>query len=380
MLIYRNEILPASETFIAAQAGALRRYRPYFAGLKRVPSAVTFPFDPAIEDTQIVLATQTNRIKDKLARRIYLGTGCAPSFHRRVQALKPRLIHAHFGVDGCIALPLARKLRLPLVVTLHGYDVTRSDGALRSSHYGRIYLARRDQMRSCASLFLCVSEHIRQSALDQGFPERKLCVHRIGIDLRMFCPDSAIRREPVVLFVGRLVEKKGCIHLLRAMAKVKAKFAQAQLVVIGDGPLRLPLEAAARDDFPEAQFLGAQSPAEVRHWMRRASVLAAPSIVAKDGDSEGLPTVLCEAQAIGLPVVAFRGPGVAEAVVDGQTALLVPSADDDALSDAILSLLSDHELQSRLAIEGRRHAEKFFDLEKQTAMLEEKYDAVVSGS
>jgi len=107
--------------------------------------------------------------------------------------------------------------------------------------------------------------------------------------------------------------------------------------------------------------------------MHRASVLAAPSIVAASGDSEGFGMSVCEAQAIGLPVAAFRGPGISEAVEEGETALLVPPRDDRALAEAISDLLLDSCLTRRLAAAGRARAEARFNLKTQTARLEDLY-------
>ncbi len=249
---------------------------------------------------------------------------------------------------------------------------------MRSTASGRVYLARRKELRDRTRLFICVSEHIRRQALQRGFPEHKLWVHRIGIDLRAHDVLQPRDSQPTVLFVGRLVEKKGCIHLIRAMVQVKEKLPDAQLVVIGDGPQRAALEREAQERLPTATFLGAQPAAVVRSWMQRARILAAPSVVAKNGDTEGLPIVLCEAQAMGLPIVAFHGPGMGEAVVEGETALLVDPSDAESLSWAIVHLLLDTNMQARLGAAGRRHAKRYFDLEKQTALLEEKYDEVVA--
>jgi len=112
--------------------------------------------------------------------------------------------------------------------------------------------------------------------------------------------------------------------------------------------------------------------------MQRARVLAAPSIVARNGDTEGLPIVLCEAQAIGLPIAGFRGPGVDEAVIDDRTALLVDPPDEDALAATILRLFGDPELRADLCTAGRQHAEKTFDLGHQTAILEDRYDELMN--
>lgn len=375
VLLFRIELLPSSETFIAAQAAALRRYGPWFAGLKRIPSGL------ALDESRIISLTQTNALREKIVRRLYLRTGFAPAFFQQVEAVRPELIHAHFATDACAALPLQRRLRVPLIVTLHGYDVTSTDAALRALPLGRVYLRRRRELWERASLFICVSDWIRQKALERGFPEERLWVHPIGIDVDAFRPPKSRLlaepqlKDPLVLFVGRLVEKKGCVHLLRAMRAVEAQMPDAHLIIVGDGPLRAALEAEARASLRRCEFLGAAPPQFVRDWMRRASVVAVPSIVASNGDSEGLCLVVCEAQAMGLPVVAFRGPGIE--VVDDETGLLVPQRDEDALANALLALLQNESLAAHMGAAGRRRVERLFNLRRQTALLEEKYDQVL---
>ncbi len=369
VLFFRTELLPPSETFIAAQAVALRRYDPWFAGLKRIPGGV------ALDESRVIALAGTNSLRDKIARRIYLRTGFAPGFLRRVESLKPDLIHAHFATDACAALALQQRLRVPMIVTLHGYDVTSTDAGLHSSPLGRAYLHRRHDLWERASAFLCVSEWIGHNALKRGFPPEKLRVLPIGIDVESFCPPESRIKEPLVLFVGRLVEKKGCVHLLRAMRMVEAQMPEARLVIVGDGPLRFVLEAEARTSLHRYEFIGAVSPECVRDWMRRASVVAVPSIVAANGDSEGLCLVVCEAQAMGLPVVAFRGPGIE--VVDGETGLLVPQRDENALAYALLALLQNEPLAAQMGAAGRHRVERLFNLRRQTALLEEQYDKVL---
>jgi glycosyltransferase involved in cell wall biosynthesis len=369
VLLFRSELLHVSETFIAAQAAALRHYEPWLAGLKRISDGL------ALDESRVVGLTETNALRDKIARRICLRTGFAPGFWRRVAALRPGLIHAHFATDACAALPLQRRLRIPMIVTLHGYDVTSTDAALRASSIGRVYLRRRRELWRRASLFICVSEWIGHNALTRGFPEEKLWVHPIGIDVEAFRPPESRPKAPLVLFVGRLVEKKGCIHLLRAMRMVEAQIPEARLVVIGDGPLRGSLEGEAQASLRCCEFIGAASPDSVRDWMRRASVVAVPSVIAANGDSEGLCLVVCEAQAMGIPVVGFRGPGIE--VVDGETGLLVPERDESALADALLSLLRFESVAVQMGAAGRRRIERLFNLRRQTALLEDKYDEVL---
>jgi glycosyltransferase involved in cell wall biosynthesis len=371
VLLFRTELLPLSETFIAAQAAALRRFAPVFAGLQRMLSGIH------LDDAHLILLTRSDGLWDKAKRRFWLRSGNNSSFFRKIETANPALIHAHFAVDAAVALPLQRQLGVPLIVTLHGYDVTSSDEALSGGVTGRVYLRRRHELFRQASLFLCVSEHIRRKAVERGFPEGKLRTHRIGVDLSTFSFDPEAGREPVVLFVGRLIEKKGCSDLILAMAHVQAANRSVRLVILGDGPLRGDLEAQARRALRNVTFLGSQPSAVVREWMGRARLLAAPSIVAVNGDSEGLPIVLCEAQAMGLPITGYRGPGVSEAVADGESGLLANMGDIRGLTEAITALLRDDRLAAEMGLAGRRRAESCFDLTKQTARLEEMYAAVL---
>jgi glycosyltransferase involved in cell wall biosynthesis len=374
VLLFRSELLPLSETFIARQAAALRRFEPWFAGLKRVTSRI------ALDEARVIAATDGNSLRERIARWIYLQQGFAPAFIRRIKAVEPDLIHAHFATDACAALAIQERLRVPMIVTLHGYDVTSEDRALRGSRAGREYLQRRQALWARASVFVCVSESIRQKALERGFPGEKLWVHPIGVDVDYFQPDFVSPKEPLVLFVGRLVEKKGCAYLLRAMRMVESRMPEARLVVLGHGPLRGALEAEARETLRRCEFLGAMQSDEVRRWMGKAAVVAAPSVIAANGDSEGLCTVICEAQAMGVPVVGFQGPGISEAMADGETGLLVPQRDEGALVEALLTLLRDGVTAERMGAAGRQRAERLFNLRTQTTLLEDRYDEVLNAA
>lgn len=210
VLIFRNEVLPSSETFIRAQALALAGFVPRFVGTHLAAKPLPLPHMP-------LLIAPSSSLTGKLRRYLFWRTSLAPGFYDSLRRLDPALIHAHFALDGAAALPLARKLKVPLVVTLHGYDVTTQDNDLRNSEQGKLYLGRRRQLWDQASLFLCVSEFIREQALAKGFPAAKLRVHYTGIDLSLFAA-RPVRRDPnLIVFAGRLVEKKGCDHLLAAL-------------------------------------------------------------------------------------------------------------------------------------------------------------------
>lgn len=373
VLVYRSDLLPASETFVAAQAHALQHFTSCFVGLRHIHYGLE------LDAIERVILTRSDSLSDRLRRRFFLETGIAPRFLQSLHLRHPALLHAHFAIDAAAALPIHRQLHLPFVVTLHGYDTTMSYESLRQTAAGRVYLRRKTQLRDQASVFLCVSEHIRRKALARGVPDSKLRVLPIGVDLGLFKPDPlrSRSRDPIVLFVGRFVEKKGCTYLIRAMAAVRERIPAARLLIVGDGPLLDPLREQARQSPATITFLGTQPPAVVRDLMHRASVLAFPSVVASSGDTEGLPIVPCEAQAIGLPIAAFHGPGVEEAVTS-ETALLVSSGSSEGLAEAIVAILSDAALAERLATAGRKRAETHFSLATQTARLEDLYAELIA--
>jgi colanic acid/amylovoran biosynthesis glycosyltransferase len=381
-LIYRDRLLPYSETFILAQGERCQHCR--YVGLSAVSEPGLGEAWQNLLKRKSVILTAWPSVLWRLAYRLW---GKVPSaWMRSLIALRPRLIHAHFGPDGGYATSLAQALNLPLIVTFHGYDATwRSpsqppdwlDLGLRPEHFFRqLALQRRYVPFRSAIAIVAVSQFIGTRLIELGCPPEKIVVHYTGIDLAQFRPDPTQVRQPIVLFVGRLVEKKGVSLLIAAMAQVQAEYPAAQLVIIGDGGLRCLLEKQAHS-LLHCRFLGAQPPEQVRHWMNQAWLLCAPSITAASGDAEGLGMALLEAQAMGLPVVASRSGGIPEAVIDQQTGMLVAEGDVTGLTAAILHLLKSKAGRDRLAQAGRRHVEQRFDLAQNTPRLEALYDSVV---
>ncbi len=250
-------------------------------------------------------------------------------------------------------MQLAEQLGVPLVTALHGFDVTMSDQAIGATRLGREYLQGRPRLQKKGALFLTCSAYVRRRGLEMGYPAERTIVHSIGVDVERFKPPTFRRREEIVLFVGRLVEKKGCGNLIEAMAEVQRRRPAAELVVIGGGPLRADYEARAAALRVRCRFLGHQPTAVVKEWMARAAVFCVPSVVAGSGDAEGFGMVFIEAQAMGLPVVSTRSGGIPEAVKDRETGLLVSERDPRALAEAILQLMQDGELWRRFSLAGR---------------------------
>src|SRR5438477_6802367 len=362
VVIFCDHLLYLSAPFIRARAQAMRYFSPVYAGSRRVvgldlPDASTYTINEG--DT-------AGKIKEVLFK--ILGT--APHLVGRLRALDPVLVHAHFGPDGLRALPLSRQLGLPLIVTFHGSDATAIDPRPNEVPFGhRRYLANKSVLQRGASVFLAVSDFIRGKLIEQDFPAEKVVVHYIGVDSKFFSP-SRPASDPVVLFVGRLSDRKGPDYLIRAMASVQQEHPGAELVLIGDGPLRKNLEAQAQTSLRKYRFLGAQKPETVREWMDRAAIFSAPSVTAASGGEEAFGMVFAEAQAMQKPVVAFASGGVVEAVEHGQTGFLAPERDWRKMAEYLALLLRDRDLQRRFGIAGRQRVLRLFDLEKQTRVLE----------
>lgn len=371
--MFRNELLPASETFIRAQAGALRRFEVRFAGVHAALNSMALEPAPLLVDS-------TSSLLGKMRRRLFWRAAIAPRFYSELRKVAPALIHAHFAVDGAAALPIARALGVPLVVTLHGYDVTSSDEALARSEEGRLYLRRRGELWGEAAKFLCVSKFIREKAIERGFPEEKLQVHRTGIDLGVFDGVSGERDRNLVVFTGRLVEKKGCRYLLEALQLVRREHPGVRLAILGAGPLGAELRAQAAEVGLACEFLGAQPPEIVRRYLARARVFCVPSVRAASGDSEGLGMVFAEAQAMGTPVVSFAHGGIPEVVLHGETGLLAAEGDSRELAVHLDTMLGDDEVWRGYSERGRRWIREAFDLRRQTDLLEDVYEGVLGES
>jgi colanic acid/amylovoran biosynthesis glycosyltransferase len=368
VVIYKDKLLPGSQTFVRAQAEALQRYAPVYAGAELVRGGLSLP------DGRWAVVNDGG-LMGLLRQAAFYRWGWSPRMVRVLAQTNPALLHCHFGPDGVRAMHLAQKLAVPFLITFHGYDATITPEFAPDWRH-RKFLALRSVLARKAAKVIAVSNYIKSRLVDQGFPEEKVVVHYIGIDTDFFRADASVVREPVVLFVGRLVEKKGCEYLIRAMARARATAPDSRVVIIGDGPLRASLEHLAQQNSVNATFLGARSPNEVREWMNRASVFCVPSTTARNGDQEGFGLVFTEAQAMGLPVVSFASAGVPEAVAHGSTGFLVPERDDEGLARNISILLNDRQVWQRCSAAGIARARSHFNLSRQTGALEEIYASI----
>lgn len=374
VFIYKNVLLPISETFIYAQTGALKNFDTKFIGMK-------FALDGLPVQDRSILLTCNDSSVSKARRGLFMNWGIAPRFLERLKAEKPDLIHAHFSVDGAIALPIADALKVPLVCSLHGYDVTTKDEYLAKTRLGRLYLRRREHLWRRVAKFVPTSKYIMDRAIAAGFPREKMEVVYSGLDLNKLAPGTEARNPNLILYVGRLIEKKGGPYLLKAVAEVAKVLPRVELAIVGDGPLRDTMEKEAKALNLNCTFLGRLMDPEpgnsVHDWMRRAWVFCGPSVEASDGNTEGVPFVFVESHALGLPAVSFEHAGIKEAVLHGDTGLLAPERDVQTLAAYLLRMMTDQEFWTKCSERGRSWVWERFDLNILTKQLETLYNSVI---
>jgi glycosyltransferase involved in cell wall biosynthesis len=259
---------------------------------------------------------------------------------RLIKQRRVDVIHAHWLIpQGLVALRLKRRFAIPYLVTSHGGDLF----GLR----GRVLNALKRRVAAASSAMTVVSSAMRDEATAVGLQPPELVVLPMGVDLReRFVPDAGEKRATdELLFVGRLVPKKGLPHLLDAMPRVLAQRPSVRLSIAGFGPEEASLRAQASRLGIESSvnFLGAMPQASLPQLYRRASVFVAPFIRDGSGNQEGLPVVLMEAIGCGCPVVVGEVAGVHDLLGDAASEVCVDAKNATALATAILATLDDPE-------------------------------------
>lgn len=354
LLVYRDRLGVASELqFLRRQYVGFTRLTPLWVGRHVLPDAALLG--------GTVLRLGGDGATGGLRRLLFRQLGLAPNLP--VSNLAP-VLHAQFARGGALALPLAQALGLQLVVTLHGGDVSKA------KNWRHTVQARRwPAVVARAARFVCVSDAVAALARHHGVPLAKIIVLPIGAEVPDV-PPTPPSGPPSHLFVGRFVAKKGIAVLADAVRRLRASGDATPVVCVGDGPQRDLLLALARE-VPEVHVSGWLPPAAVRDRMASAWSLLVPSIVAPDGDTEGLPSVIPEAMALACPVIGSAEGGIAEVVQNERTGLLVPPGDATALAEAMHRLASDPQMRHGLGRLAFAFARGHLNARVQSAALED---------
>lgn len=356
-----------SETFIQTHAEGLR---PGLIAIEQGNYGL-----PVIDGRFVCSQAHVLRAARK-ARRMLLGKPWSDEIDYAYAAAfrQADVVLAEYGQMGVRVLPACRKTKTPLVVHFHGHDASQHDVLdLHRDDYLRMF--------DFASAVVAVSRRMRCDLLALGCPEEKLVLNPYGIDTETFRATTPADNPPTLLAVGRLVEKKAPHLLLLAFERVLRQAPDARLRVIGDGPLR-----GVCDDILEAtgigsvvELLGPQPHQQVAAEMAAARAFVQHSVTAPNGDAEGTPVAVLEASASGLPVVATRHAGIADAVVDSETGYLIDEYDVDGMADRMLRVIAEPEKAQRLGQSGRERMIACYERRSRLTRLRTVLEAAATG-
>ena len=279
-------------------------------------------------------------------------------------------LHGHFchGV-ATITWFASRLTGIPFSFTAHAKDIYQADLNPGDLLERKLNAARFVATCTCANASVLCARHSRPDEVHAIY-------HGLDTDYFSPAPQESGQRMPIILSVGRFVEKKGFDHLIEACAHLKRDGVRFGCVIVGergdayDGICRL-IEQRGLGDFVKLRSAVAQD--ELRDLYRLARVFALPCQVTADGDRDGFPNVLAEAMATGVPVVSTAISGIPEMIDDGAHGLLVQSGDARALADALRRVLGDDALHARLAKAGRRRVCERFDSRRTTLALRDLF-------
>ena len=346
-----------SETFLRAHAD-------------RLPARVTVvDGNPARIDGRPVLsegrfASDWRRVRRRIVGERFWTNEVDRAYAVAFRRSGARAVLAQYGPTGVLVLEACRRVGLPLIVHFHGYDASH-EAVLQANADG--YRRMFDQ----AAAVIVVSEAMRDKLLSLGAPREKLHVNVYGVDCDAFTSTDPGRNLPTFLATGRFVEKKGPHLTLLAFSEAYRRVPAIRLRMVGEGPLRPICEQIARAlELDRAvTFLGSQAHDRVGQEMRAARAFLQHSVRASDGDCEGTPVAILEAQASGLPVIATRHGGIPDVVVDGKTGFLVNEGDVRGMADMIERVAQAPPLATTLGKAGRSRVLDSFTMERSIGRL-----------
>jgi colanic acid/amylovoran biosynthesis glycosyltransferase len=262
-----------------------------------------------------------------------------------------------------------------VITTFHGYDISLLVKSRKINFY--------DNLFKNGDLFLPISEKWKSELIKLGCEEKKIVVHKMGVDLAkfVFSPQQIGKGGEVkILTISRLVEKKGVKYGIRAVAKVLEGYPQVQYKIAGDGPLRGDLQSLVCSLGIEqnVRFLGWQQQDDLVKILQDSDILLAPSVTSEDGDQEGIPVVLMEAMAIGIPVVSTHHSGIPELIENGISGFLVPERDVVALYNTLIYIIDHPEICPKIQRHARNHVETHHDVNKLNDRLVDIYQKLLS--
>jgi glycosyltransferase involved in cell wall biosynthesis len=275
------------------------------------------------------------------------------------------IVLAHYGVSGALVHEACSEAGIPLVIHFHGFDAYDQ---VTLNRYFNDYQA----SFSYASKIISVSLDMSKALISLGAPESKIVYNPYGVNLKFFQECNPSLSEPVFLSVARFAPKKSPFSTLEAFSKVHKLYPKAKMLMAGIGPLwdNAKKLAEALGIQNNVEFLGVQSPEQVRSLMKISRAFIQHSVTAPGGDKEGTPNSILEASASGLPIVSTYHAGIPEAVIHGETGFLVQEHDTDGMARYMIELVENVELARKMGKKGRLHMEHSYNSKTQIMKLD----------
>ncbi|MGF1522584.1 MAG: glycosyltransferase family 4 protein [Leptolyngbyaceae cyanobacterium] len=315
----------------------------------------------------LMLAWQTSQpgIKGGLFQLFYFLEAAVLAQKLRAQGIQH--LHNHIANSSCTVAMLAAAIAGgTFSFTMHGPHI------FFEPHRWRV-----DEKIRQASFVACISHFCRSQGMLFVAPEHwpKLRIIHCGVEPDLFPSVPHQDQGKRLLYVGRLAAMKGLPVLFEALAQLRERYPDLRLTVVGDGQERPEIEASAQrlNLGQMVDFVGYKSQAEVRSYLQQTDIFILPSF------AEGVPVVLMEAMAAGVPVLTTRIAGVPELVVHGESGWLVPPGDQQSLADSLAMLVEDADLRQRLGEAGRAQVASDFNVETEAKKLADIFRQVVAG-
>lgn len=369
---YTTSFLNFSEIFVYRYLRAFSAIHPIVLTTKKLNEKY-FPFEPVYE----ILLSRRRLIRIWLMTMIHKhllnDNYWVWRASRVLKNENVNVLHVYDGTAAYNVLELKIALGIPLVVTFWGRDMSV---ILRDD----VWLDRYKDLFKEGDLFLVEGSKMREGLLALGAPPEKTKIQHWAVD-----PDDYPFRlrqtkgrwqKIKILFVGRFVEKKGLIYALEAISSLHSEYQHLEFRVVGNGPLSPQIETFIREHSMDlyTKLLGMQPHPFVMKEMESADLFIHPSVTASDGDTEGgAPTVLIEAQAMGLPIISTFHADIPEIVVNKKSGLLSEEHNLDGLIANLSSLLTGEYSWEEMGKYGRMHVEEHYNIATQVQLLEKRY-------
>lgn len=306
----------------------------------------------------------------KLSKSYYNKTTAPQLLCQSLIEHKIDVILVEYGTLAHHLLPLFKICKIPFVVHFHGYDASVKDIIEQCDYYKEVFAK--------ASKVIVVSKFMERSLEKLGCPPEKLILNTYGPSDTFFDVNSS-KEKLKLLAVGRFVDKKAPYLTILAFSKVLNEFPDAKLIMAGDGPLlntcvNLVEYLGIKD---AVSFSGIITPDEFRSLLGTCRSFVQHSIVAANGDMEGAPVAIIEAQAAAVPVISTVHAGIPDVVLNKVTGLLVEEHDVEGMTNAMLTLLRDKDLAQEMGVNARERIKAYFTMAQHIEKLNVTFSALL---